>query len=853
MRTLLRIVLVLLVIVLLVVGAGGAYVYTTLRRPLPQVDGKLNLPGLNAPVTVYRDAAGVPQIYASTPHDLFMAQGFVTAQDRWWQMEFNRHTGLGRISELVGANASALSNDKFIRTLGWNRAAAADLEAAPDSTKTVLSDYAAGVNAYLNGKSGPDLAIEYSVLALRGINIPIENWQPLHSVAWAKVMAWSLGGNYDEELERADLYKRVDQATIDTYFRPNYPYQLRPSILADSDLPKEWGVAPRTTQAPRPLVRADFSDVQTALVGGIDPASFAPIIGRGEGIGSNNWVLSGKLTESGKPLLNNDPHLGAQMPSIWVQVGLHCTTVSDQCPYDVMGYTFPGVPGVVIGHNARIAWGVTNVGPDTQDLYIIKADPNDDTKYEVDGKTETMQVIEEEIKVGGGKPSEKVRVRVTRFGPIITEVSQSAKEFGKPLAFKWAATAEKYDLLGAFLGLNTAKNYDDFRKSLAKFGAPSQNFVYADVDGNIAYQTPGLIPIRAAGHDGKTPIDGSTTKYDWKGYIPYDYLPRAFNPERGYIVTANNAVVTPDYAARMAVLLGDQFGKDSDYSMGYDWDYGYRFNRIDAMIKEKPKHNVDSMKRIQGDNYNGSAAEIMPYLLKLDYGNSLPAGMIDWLKGWDYQMGMESGQAAFYGAFWANLTRLTWSDNIGYAPGGTAIMTGYLGLLEQPDNAIWDDVTTKDKKETRDDILKAAVNATIAELSKKLGNDYKAWKWGDLHKSIFVSNPLGQSGISVIENLVNGGPVSTSGTNNAVNATGWNVDNPTYVTRGHPSMRMIVDFGNFDGSQWIHSTGQSGHPLSEHYRDQIDKWRLLQYNPMWWSADKVKANAVNTLVLDVQK
>jgi penicillin G amidase len=855
MKTLLRIVLILLIVTLLILGAGGTYIYTTLRRPLPQVDGKLAVPGLSAPVTVIRDAAGIPHIYASTARDLFLAQGYVTAQDRWWQMEFNRHTGLGRISELTGKNTAALNNDRFIRTLGWNRAAQADLEVLPETSKTVLNDYAAGVNAYITGKSGPDLAIEYSVLAIRSINIPIEAWQPLHSLAWAKVMAWSLSGNYDFELERADLYKKFGDraADIDTYYAPEYPFNLRPTILRNADLPKELASIPPASQVVANRMIANFNDVQTRLIGGLSPAEFAPLFGRGEGIGSNNWVLSGKLTASGKPLLANDPHLGVQMPSIWVQVGLHCTTVNEACPYDVTGFTFPGVPGVVVGHNARMAWGVTNVGPDTQDLYIIKTDPNDDSRYEVDGKLETMQVIEEEIRFGDGAPSEKLRVRLTRFGPIITEVSDEAKDYGKPLAFRWVATSEKYDLLGAFLALNRAQNYDDFRKALSQFGSPSQNFVYADTDGNIAYQTPGLIPIRAAGHDGRTPIDGSTTKYDWKGYIPYDSLPRSYNPERGYIATANNALVPPDYYGRLATLLGNQFGADSNYTISTEWDYGYRAKRIEAMIEESSKHTVETMKRIHGDNYDGSATEIMPYLLKLEYGNSLPAGMLDWLKAWDFHMNMESGQAALYAAFWANFARLTWQDDIGYIPGGTNLMTGYLALLEKPDNTIWDDTLTKDKTETRDDIFKAALNAAVTELNKKLGADYKTWRWGALHQTKFVSNPLGVSGIGVIEGLVNGGPVQTGGSGNTVNANGWSTSDPNYATRGHPSLRMIVDFADFDASQWIHSTGASGHPLSDHYRDQIEKWRMVQYDTMWWSADKVKANARHTLTLEPGK
>lgn len=854
MKTLIRLLLVVVLILLAVTGAGALYINATLRRPLPQVEGTITLDGLDGKVEIYRDPAGVPHIYATTSRDLFFAQGFVTAQDRWWQLEFNRHTGLGRISELTGKNETALSNDKFIRTLGWNRAAKADLDVLSDETKTVAASYSSGVNAYIAGKSGPDLAIEYSVLAVRGITIPIEPWEPLHSLAWAKVMAWSLSGNYNNELRRAALYKlfKGDQTAIDAYYLPTYPYGTHPTILRAADLPKELAAVTAIQTGGIAPIRADMRDIQTQLVGGIDPDSFAPIIGRGDGFGSNNWVLSGKLTASGKPLLNNDPHLGVQMPSIWHQIGLHCTTVSADCPYDVVGFTFPGVPGVVVGHNARMAWGVTNTEPDTQDMYILKVDAADDTQYEVDGKLEKMQVIEESIKFGDSTPTEKLRVRVTRFGPIMTEVSEGSRDFGRPLAMKWVATAEKYDLLGSILSLNRARNFDDFRSALKGFISPAQNFIYADVDGNIGYQTPGLVPIRAAGHDGRTPIDGSTTKYDWKGYIPYDYLPRSYNPPRGYIATANEAVVTPDYYQRLAALLGDQFGKDSNYVMTTDWDYGYRAARIESLIEAGSKHTVESMKAIQGDNYNGSAAEIMPSVLKLNYGSAIPAAALDWLRGWDFQMHMNSGQAALYASFWVNLTTKLWHDEIDYTPDGTSIMTGINALLTQPDNALWDDTTTPSVKETRDDILIASLTAAWQELSKRLGSDYTGWKWGALHTTTFVSSPLGASGIGVIEALVNGGPVATSGSNAAINATSWSAANP-FSTRGHPSFRMIVDFNALEKSQWIHSTGQSGHPLSDHYRDQIDKWRMIDYNTMYFGESAVKAAAVNKLVLEPKR
>jgi len=850
MRRLRNILIIIIVIILLLAGAATGYVATTARKMLPQTTGTLSLPGLDGKVEIYRDAAGIPHIYATTARDLFYAQGVVHAQDRWWQMEFNRHTGLGRISELTGKADSALRNDIFIRTVGWNRAAQADLEAAPPDSRKTLEDYAAGVNAYIAGKSGPDLAVEYSVLGVRGINIPIEKWQPLHSIAWAKVMAWSLSGNLEHELELADLYKKFgadNRDMVDKYYAPPYPFDQRQTIVTAEDLPIKPEPAQAVQNIPVIAPGTDLNGIQTTLVGSV-PHDFGPIFGKETGVGSNNWVISGKLTQSGKPLLANDPHLGIQMPSIWYEVGLHCIQLSDKCPYDVVGFSFPGAPGVIIGHNQRIAWGVTNVGPDTQDLYIIKVDPNDDTKYEVDGKTEAMQVVTETIKFGDKTPPQDVRVRITRFGPIITDTPSYEKEYDKPLALHWTAIADKMDVFGSVLAINRATDWASFRQALTRWASPSQNFIFADVDGNIGYQTPGLMPIRVKDHSGLTPIDGSTTKYDWKGYIPFGYLPRAFNPPRGYIESANEAVVPPAYYDQLAQALGDKFGKDSNYRISYYWDYGYRGQRIVQMIKTQDKHTVDTIKAIQGDNYNGSAAELLPAVLKINFGNDVPKDVIDWMGQWDYQDHMTSGQAALYEAFWAQLAKKLWGDQLGYTADGVNMWWGTRLLLDQPDNIWWDDVTTSNVKETRDDILRAAFVEAYKRVSNQLGADYKAWQWGKLHTATFVSNPLGASGINVIEQFVNGGPVAVSGGSPTVNRTSWDAKEP-YRVRSISSMRMIVDLSDFNKSQWIQSTGQSGHPTSPHYRDMTDRWRNIQYDPMLWDQVNVKQAAVDTLIL----
>lgn len=825
----LRRLVVLLVIVALLFGVlVGALIYTS-RKMIPQVDGTWQFAGLGGEVTILRDAAGVPHIYAHTAADLFFAQGVVQAQDRWWQMEFNRHTGLGRISELVGRNENALNNDVFIRTAGWNRAAEADVQVIGEDTRAALEAFSQGVNAYVAGKGGGHLAVEYSLLGVRGVNIPVQPWEPLHSLAWAKVMAWGLSGNMDDEISWVNFVADHGQdkaGAMRAFLRPDYPAD-HPTILTTDDLPVE--PAPVTTRRTRPPL-PDWKGIQTRLIGA------PPDMGQEFGLGSNNWVVSGDLTTTGLPILANDPHLGAQMPSVWYQNGLHCIEVSAECPYDVTGFTFPGVPGVVVGRNANIAWGVTNATTDTQDLYVIDVDPEDDTRYRVDGAWQSMQVVTETIHFGDGAPDQDVQVRLTRFGPIITDspfYAGSAEKAGKPLALHWAATSEPGDLLGAVLGLDRAVDWESFRAALSRWAWPAQNFVYADAQGNIGYQLPGLHPIRAAGHDGETPIDGSTAANDWRGFIPYEDLPRLFNPARGYIVSANNKIVPNEYFAQLADRIGDQFGADSTYTFGTGFDRGYRAARITQLIEaaRADKISVDTMRAIQADNHDLAAEALLPPALALDYGADVPAEVVAWMREWDFQTGMDSGQAALYGAYWANLDRHLWNGELGFAPSGSPAILGAIRLLEQPDNAFWDDKTTEDRVETRDQIVRAAFVDAFNELKRRLGENFRQWRWGDIHTTTFVSNPLGISGISLIEDYVNAGPVRTSGSNETINRAGWSVEAP-YAVGGLSSLRMIVDMADPDGGLWIHTTGQSGHPASLYYREMIDRWRNVLYDRM---------------------
>ncbi len=487
-------ILVVLAVVLSVLGVFTA------RRSFPQTAGNIQLPGLDGPVDVYRDNMGIPHIYAASLHDLFMAQGYVHAQDRFWQMDFWRHIGSGRLSEMFGKDE--LDTDTFLRTLGWRQVAEQELASYDAELLAILNAYAEGVNAYLADHQGTAVSLEYGILKLLTPSYKPEPWTAVNTLTWAKAMAWDLRGNMDEEIERAILLKS---------WSPEQVAQLFPAYPADHPL-----IVPEMGQPASIQFRAgnlpdvNWTSIQqrfSSLDGLLGPS--------GAGIGSNSWVVSGSMTASGMPLLANDPHLSIQMPSIWYQVGLHCKPVSAACPYEVAGFSFAGVPGVIIGHNQNIAWGFTNTGPDVMDLYIEKINPDNPDQYEYNGQWADMTVRTETIGTGGGKTVDLI-VRSTRHGPIISDAYADLAKFNTTsgvalpenyaISLRWTAL-EPSTIFQAIWGFNKAANWDEFRQAASKFNVPAQNLVYADVQGNIGYQMPGNIPIRKNG-DGRLPCPG---------------------------------------------------------------------------------------------------------------------------------------------------------------------------------------------------------------------------------------------------------------------------------------------------------------------------------------------------------
>lgn len=831
-----RILSIILIVVTLVAVLGVGYVRLLLpRQSFPEIKGELQVAGLETPVDIYRDQLGVPHIYAENSHDLFFAQGYVHAQDRFWQMDFWRHIGSARLSEMFGEDQ--LDTDRFLRTLGWARVAEKELQTLDPDTKAIVEAYAEGVNAYLAEHKGASLSMEYAILGLLTRGYEPEPWTPLNTLTWAKVMAWDLGGNMDGEIDRAILFGVMNQSQIEDLY-PAYPEDKHPLIVPEFDLGESAGLpAPGTAQTlPQELLDLFASlNRQTARL----DALIGP---RGPEIGSNNWVISGKLTETGKPLLANDPHLGIQMPAIWYENGLHCQPLTTTCPYDVVGFSFAGAPAVIIGHNQYIAWGVTNVGPDVQDLYIEKINPSNPNQYEFEGKWVDMELVEETINVAGGDPV-ALTVRYTRHGPIISDTYGGLEDFSTEagialpanyaISLRWTAldTATVFE---PFWRINLARNWQEFRTALSTYSAPGQNFVFADVNGNIGYQTPGFIPIRMQG-DGTLPVPGWSGEYEWEGYIPFEQLPSSYNPESGYIVTANNAVVGSDYP----------------YLLTTDWDYGYRAERIVELIEAAPGPiSIEYIAQIQGDNKILTSEYLLPVLFKTAPQEERLKNAMALLSEWDGQMHMDSAAAALYAAFWRNLVTITFSDDLAELPGMDGSSRGFEVfrlLVGEPESAWWDDKQTLET-ENMNAIFSRAFVAAVDELEQLQGKNPQRWNWGDMHGANFENQTLGQSGIGVIDAFFNRGPFRTSGSSSVVNATGFSLSGG-YELVSVPSLRMIIDMSNFQNSVGIHTTGQSGHAYHKHYIDMAEPWAQIEFYPLHWQREVIEQDAEGYLRL----
>ncbi|MEU9240194.1 penicillin acylase family protein [Streptomyces sp. NPDC048385] len=892
--------LIVLVLVLAVLGGvfyGAYWSVSTVRASLPQTKGSITLDGLAGPVTVKRDGYGIPQIYASTDEDLFMAQGYVQAQDRFYEMDVRRHMTAGRLSEMFGK--SQVKADEFLRTLGWDRVAKEEYDTKLSAaTKKYLQAYSKGVNAYLQGKNGKDISLEYAALGFVNDYKP-EQWTPVDSVSWLKAMAWDLRGNMQDEIDRALMTSRLGPQQIKDLY-PDYPYSRNKAIVQQGqydEVTKTFqsgstsGSGSSTTTGGSSATSSAGSALTSQLEGLYNVLDGVPTaVGvNGQGIGSNSWVVGGDYTITGKPLLANDPHLSASLPSVWYQMGLHCTTISSKCQYDVTGYTFAGMPGVIIGHNADIAWGMTNSGVDVTDLYLEKLSGDG---YLYDGKTKPFTTRTETVKVAGGA-SKEIVIRQTADGmPLLSDRDDELVQVGKKatvdtaapdrgdgygIALRWTAL-DPGTTMDAVFALDKASDWDSFRQAAAQFDVPSQNLIYADTKNNIGYTLPGKIPTRSSADDGSIPAPGWDSKYKWTGFIKQDELPYEYNPKRGYIVTANQAVIDKD---------------KYPYTLTTDWGYGTRSQRItdliESKIKDGGKISTDDMRQMQTDTSSEIAKLLVPRLLKINLDDKDVRAAQKLLEGWDYTQDADSAAAAYFNAVWRNILKLAfgnklpkelrvkgqclWVDKVdstgpvdedtkvrecgerdadqAQPDGGDRWFEVVRNLMEKPNSDWWKTpagVGDRNKADNMDELFKRAMIDARWELTAKLGKDIDTWSWGRLHRLFLKNQTLGTDGPGIVQYILNRGPWKLSGGEATVDATGWNAAGG-YGVVWVPSMRMVVNLDDLDKSKWINLTGASGHAFSAHYTDQTGKWADGELLPWSFSAKAVDKGTSDTLVL----
>lgn len=803
----------LFLIALIALAAGGLAWYR--QASLPVHEGSRSVPGLAAPVSIVRDAHAVPSIRAETEADALFALGYVHAQDRLWQIEFNRRIAQGRLAEILGPGA--LDTDRFLRTLGVHRAAqsiAANLDA---ETRALLDAYAAGVNAYLTTRTEA-LPPEF-VLARAPAPEP---WTAADSIAWSLMMAWDLSRSYLNELARLRLAAKLTRAEIDE-FRPPYPGDAPLPVADYVELYRVLGLAHGGATA--------VLEQATQLAAAHPLAGF----GAGEGVGSNNWVVAGSRTASGKPLLANDPHLGLTTPSVWYFARLQAPGL------DVFGATLPGVPYVILGRNARVAWGFTNTGPDVQDLYLERVHPTDPDQYQTPDGYARFATRTEVIRVRGADDVRLV-VRSTRHGPVLSG-ALAAVDRALPrgqtryvLALRWAALEPADATMRALRRMNRARDAREFEEALRDWQLVQQNIVFADVDGRIGMIAPGRIPLRRPDNDlmGLVPAPGWDARYDWQGWLPFEALPRIVDPASGFIVTANHKITPPGYGPYLTS----------------EWHVPYRARRIAELIEAQPKHTPESFQRIQADVVSLAARELLAATANVQPRSEAARIVLERLRAWDGAMTVDAPEPVLLHTWLRRLRSRIFADDLGaLAPDFVAtseLVQATLNVLAGRTRARdWcDDVTTA-RRETCDELAAEALEEAIGELART-GRDPLALRWGEVHRAVLEHRPLSNARL-VRDWFELGAPVPGDSHTVNVGQLLLRGDQP-FQTRHAASLRAIYDLSDAGGDAWMFAGGQVGNVFSPHYDALLPMWQKVGYLPLHWSGPRDGEPAA-TLVL----
>ncbi|MFA7482392.1 MAG: penicillin acylase family protein [Vulcanimicrobiota bacterium] len=760
---------------LLLIGLFGvgvliwAAVNYFLRRSLPQHSGTIEVTGIGGPVTISRDEYGVPTIEAADLLDVLFGQGFTHAQDRLWQMELNRRVGAGRLAEILGEQA--LPADIFLRRLELKRAAQNDLKALTEEERAHLEAYCAGVNAGI--QSLESLPAEFGLL-----RINLESWRPIDTLAWVQVMSMDLCSNWEQELLRARLLEEIgaEGAELLHLFPKKAAQTVPPNSLGEEALEGLWQL---------------YEEAREYLPNGGLPG------------GSNAWVAAGWRTETGNPLLANDPHLIGRVPSIWYESRLICQEM------DVQGACFPGVPFVVIGANSKVAWGITNSYADTQDLFIEKLDG---AVYQTEDGPQPLETFEERIAVRDQAPYVE-KIQRTRHGPLLF------KDQDVGLALRWKNYDESHPLR-SLKQMNSATSASEFKEALRDWQAPSSNFVYADIEGNIGYLMAGQVPIRKKG-TGLVPSPGWSGEYDWIGTIPFEELPQVDNPKCGYLVTANNPVVDRSFP----------------HHISWDWMNPVRAQRIEELLLSREKLDLDFFREMQMDVHCQTGLRFARVCEKMEFEDQYARKAQAFLAAWDGNGEPESGEMALY-----QMTMLSTLVNflthilgeqlcfqfLGQSSNPVSVMAGHTGrytlwliqLLEDPEHqeklaGVWPDAPSLES------IIETVLSEGYQLLRKLYGPQPELWQWGFLHRLQF-KHPLGVN--RALDKLFNGPTVGAGGDTDTVFQTAVSPHAPYAAESWCPSFRLIVELAPEIDYHSVLPTGQSGHPSSRNYMDQFLLW-----------------------------
>ena len=692
-------------------------------------------------------------------------------------MEFQRRIGAGRLSEILGARL--VETDRFLRTVGFRRAAADALRALTPPTRARLDAYAAGINQYLATSTARP--IEFRLL--RASAAPFD---AVDCLVWSKMMAWDLASaNASNEIRRARFIAAVGPGRAAELLPP---VPAEPTILQDDEWKAAVSRSSSRISGPRHGGRETWKPLANRFAL-LDDLGFG-----GETVGSNSWVLAGSRTASGRPILANDPHLGLRTPSVWYLARLEAPGLS------VEGATLPGIPTVIIGHNARIAWGLTSLEPDVQDLYLERTDPADPGRYFHDGSWRRFETRTETVRVRGGRDV-VFQVRSSVHGPIVTDALDGAKSLPSPaVALRWTGLDPEDTTSEAFDGFNTAGNWTEFLAAASRLRAPGQNLIYADVDGHIGYTASGAIPIRPRS-DGLLPVSGEGAD-DWRGYVPFDALPRVLDPPRGFLVTANNRVASERYP----------------YLVTGDWPEPYRAQRITDLVLSRKASGPDDMRAIQRDVVSLQARDLLPLLLDTRPANPASERALERLRRWDRAFSRDSVPAAIYAAWYARLSEMP-QDELGATPSGSVRSRFLINALAS--DSPWCDDTRTPARETCADFRTSTLARAVTDLEGKLGRDPAAWTWARLHRARFPHGVFDR--VPVLSRIFSL-ETSAGGDASTVNVGAYRRDGSFLMTDGS-SYRQILDLSDFSRSLYVHTTGQSGNVFDPGYRNLLPYWR----------------------------